>query len=125
MLVTECVRSVQYRCPQVKTGALPGRIDAEWLQPFTYHLAGRAPKPVEALKLIRFYQCQRSNHLGWAVSQAKRFCAALAEALIRRLPGYEEAKWGWSTEHEAMQRQPAAGADGKPTESTGGVQWRN
>lgn len=51
--------------------------------------------PVVVLKALQSYEYQSCEHPGWSKSQARRFCEALREAAIDRLPGYDEAPWGF------------------------------
>lgn len=65
--------------------------------PVRYH--HRAPRRTtwsvgEILKAVNCYEYQSCEHDGWNRSQAKAFCAALKEHLIREVPGYEAAPWG-------------------------------
>jgi len=49
--------------------------------------------PVEVLKAIACLEYQSCEHEGWGESQAKKWLAALSEAAISALPGYEAAAW--------------------------------
>tara|TARA_R110000868_G_scaffold147436_1_gene368946 strand:- start:365 stop:748 length:384 start_codon:yes stop_codon:yes gene_type:complete len=49
--------------------------------------------PVQVLKAIACYEYQSCEHLGWETSTARQFCERLRAAMIRDLPGYEEATW--------------------------------
>lgn len=95
LLLSECVKSVQHRYPQGKPNELPGRVDAEWLEPFVFERIGRVPTPVEAIKLIDCLEYQSCEHPGWETSQARVCCEALRRYLLGRLPGYEDAAWSW------------------------------
>jgi hypothetical protein len=45
-------------------------------------------------KQIAHYEYQSCEHGGWEESESRAFCLALAEALLRSLPGWEDAPWG-------------------------------
>lgn len=64
--------------------------------PFVYSgsVAGQYWPVVSALKLLKCFEYQSSDHDGWDTSQAKRFCEHLKDRLIDSLPGYDEAPWG-------------------------------
>jgi hypothetical protein len=56
--------------------------------PHTRHI-----NPVAILSAIRCYEYQSCEHPGWETSEAKAYCEALQLAMIRRLPGYDDAPW--------------------------------
>ena len=60
-----------------------------------YHYTGRPNHltPVEVLKAVACLEYQSCEHEGWGESQAKKWLAALSEAAISALPGYEAAAW--------------------------------
>lgn len=95
MLMDECVKSVCYRYDDSEITDLPGRADAEYLIPFKYKMFATPPPPVVILKQVRCYMYQSCEHNEWETSSAKAFCDSLISSLIGRLPGYEEAPWGW------------------------------
>lgn len=49
--------------------------------------------PVDILKAISCYEYQSCETEGWQGSEARRFCAALRDAMIGKLPGYDAAPW--------------------------------
>jgi hypothetical protein len=52
-------------------------------------------EPVTVLKLIDCYEYQSCEHPAWEESQAKRLCGQLRKQVISKLPGYDEAPWGF------------------------------
>jgi len=94
MLLDECIKSVSYRYGDSEVTNLPGRADAEYIVPFKHKLAYNIPAVV-VLKQIHCYQYQSCEHPDWEASEAYAYCKALEGRLIRNLPGYEEAPWGW------------------------------
>lgn len=48
---------------------------------------------VEVLKALACYEYQSCEAKGWEISVARALCAELRLAIIRHLPGYEEAAW--------------------------------
>jgi hypothetical protein len=50
------------------------------------------------LAAIAGYEYQACEHDGWRRSETARFCQALRLAMVRRLPGYDQAPWTWSAE---------------------------
>lgn len=56
----------------------------------------RVDRPVvEVLKAVHCFAYQASEVHGWGESWAKRFCDELEAILIRALPGYDGAPWGF------------------------------
>lgn len=97
LLWLENHKSVSARYPDFGPGELPGPIDFVPAEIEAYQLqrTRRAPTLIEAFKLIACYEYQSCEHAGWRDSAAYRFCEQLRAALIRRLPGYDEAPWEW------------------------------
>lgn len=60
-----------------------------------YRFARFAQNPVTVLKLIDCYEYQSCEHPGWEESQAKRLSGQLRKQAISKLPGYDEAPWGF------------------------------
>ena len=94
MLLDECVRSVGERYNDSEVTDLPGRSDAEYLIPFKFKLGYNLPAVV-ILKQISCYEYQSCETDDWKDTEAYAFCQSLRHATIDRLPGYEEAPWGW------------------------------
>lgn len=64
---------------------------------YRYRHNSRLPMaPVAVLKAIDCYEYQSCEHPEWASSEAHAFCSVLRKAMIRALPGYEEAAWAIS-----------------------------
>jgi hypothetical protein len=111
-LLDECVASVHARYPDTdpERGDLPGPADAYYMGPYVWeqYLRSEArliatglplviPSPARTVviaKQIANYEYQSCEHDDWAASEAHAFCRALAEALLRSLPGWDEAPWG-------------------------------
>ena len=62
-------------------------------QAYGYTRCRRRLSAVALLKAVNCYEYQSCEHPGWKRSQAYAFCQALRSALIRELPGYEQAPW--------------------------------
>lgn len=83
--------------------AIPGTTETlsvpeyAYLDEYRFPVGTRAPSPVATLKAIDCYEYQSCEHAGWKDSEAKRFCEALRDDMITRLPGYSEASWGISS----------------------------
>lgn len=106
MLLTENVRSVDYRYPGGED--LPGRYvmatlpgfdvevrAPEYLQPYTFTASPhRHWKPVEILKAIDCFEYQSCETDDWRETEAYAFCQALRSRMIDQLPGYDDAPWG-------------------------------
>jgi hypothetical protein len=60
-------------------------------------LVGRLPTPVEGLKILACYSYQSCEHPAWESSGSYEFIQRLRSVLIRALPGYDNAPWGWDT----------------------------
>lgn len=103
MLLDENIKSVSHRYDDSPITDLPGRIDADYLLPFSHSPLSRVPTPVEALKITSCYEYQACEHSEWEASEAKAFCTALKENTIDMLSGYEEAPWEW---REELQPKP-------------------
>jgi hypothetical protein len=58
----------------------------------------REPTPVEVLKAIHHYTYQSCEHPEWWTSEARAFVEALKNDQIHKLPGYNDAPWGWDEE---------------------------
>ena len=96
MLWMENARSVSSRYPNDKPGTWPGPAGLTLDDVLSYHYqATRAITPIEGLKLIHYYRYQTCEHEGFETSDAAAFCKELEALLIRKIPGYEEAPWGW------------------------------
>lgn len=57
-----------------------------------------AMKAGGVLKVAHCFDYQACEHDGWETSKAKAALDSLAEALGRKLPGYEDGPWGISSE---------------------------
>lgn len=95
MLLDENIRSVGERYEDCEVTDLPGRIDGDYLLPFRFKLSYGLPI-VQVFKLINCYRYQSCESDDWEQTEAFAFCDALESRLIRRLPGYEAAKWEWT-----------------------------
>jgi hypothetical protein len=84
MLRAENVRSVNHRYDPAGPGLEPGY--AFTRKPFK-------PDPVVILKALHCYEYQSCETDDWAHSEAARFCIQLRTRMIRRLPGYDSARW--------------------------------
>lgn len=106
MLLDENVKSVSYRYQGDTLAELPGRLDQEWLIPFTCNRSSFAkiPTAVECLKLISCYEYQSCEHPDWEESEAHAFCHALQKRAIITLPGYEDAPYDWQPKHDQAER---------------------
>jgi hypothetical protein len=111
-LLDECVASVHGRYPDTNPdeGDLPGPRDAYYMGPYVWEpylqsetrliapgMPRVIPPPASTVviaKQIANYEYQSCEHDGWQDSEAHAFCRALAENLLRSLPGWEEAPWG-------------------------------
>jgi hypothetical protein len=111
-LLDECVASVHGRYPDTSPdeGDLPGPIDAYYMGPYIWEpylqsetrliapgMPRVIPPPASTVviaKQIANYEYQSCEHDGWTQSEAHAFCRALAESLLRSLPGWEAAPWG-------------------------------
>lgn len=83
MLWAENVRSVNHRYEE-----------DEWEQVYEHQPIPGKVDPLIVLKAIACYQYQSCEHPGWAKSEAHAYTQALQDAMIRALPGYEDAP-GW------------------------------
>lgn len=93
LLWAENERSVAYRYPDDKPGELPGPVGLSSDDIINYHLSGwgRRLTVPEAFKAIKGYQYQSCEHPGWRQSDAYEITEALKDALIRYVPGYDDA----------------------------------
>lgn len=90
LLLRENIASVQHRYPQDSRAGdgHPSEADV-----YRFVRPSNPITPVEGIKLIQCYQYQSCEHDAWERSRAGRICVALLDALISRLPGYEDAEW--------------------------------
>lgn len=97
MLWAENLRSIEYRYPDtIDNQCYPGPGDfMGWPDVFAYTCKGlrRTFDPVAILKAITCYEYQSCEHPGWKTSEARFFCDALKDKMIRNLPGYRDAAW--------------------------------
>lgn len=120
MLVAENVRSLRYRYPDDGMDTLPGPIANGYatdalLGRFDFASSARGGAmvatrartltAVQALNAIAGYEYQACEHPGWESSEAHAFCNALRLALIRALPGYDDADT-WSIDDDAPEAAP-------------------
>jgi hypothetical protein len=77
-LVAENRRSVNHRYNE-----------EEWEEPYTFTEYAGTFSPVKVLGAINCYEYQACEHPGWKTSEARSFCEALRERMIRMLPGYD------------------------------------
>lgn len=116
-LLDECVASVHARYPDTSpdAGNLPGPSDAYYMGPYVWepylHSETRLIAPgmprvipppaitVVIAKQIANFEYQACEHDAWESSEAHSFCRALADRLLRALPGWEQAPWG--IDHQA------------------------
>lgn len=96
-LLHECITSVSYRYNE-PLGALPGPRPNPDPEQYEWTDFGRLITAVEAFCAIDGYEYQSCEHPGWWTSGANHFCHRFRGALVRCLPGYEEAEWGWTVE---------------------------
>jgi hypothetical protein len=125
MLWTENVRSVAARYPDDTPATRPGPvsddIDAEAAE-FVYRDPRYTPTAVEALLAISCFEYQSCEHGDWRNSEARRFCEALRHALIRALPGMNEAPWGWDADEIEKARARQLGVvELRPRGGSGGA----
>lgn len=99
-LVDECVRSVSdcYPNDDVSKGELPGPVDAYYNEPYRFDFT-RALSDGEIAHAVACYEYQSCEHNEWKASKAHAFCEAMRYRLITRIPGYNEAPWGFDEEH--------------------------
>ena len=95
MLLDENIRSVCARYEDSEVTNLPGRTNAEYLIPFKFRLGYALPLAV-AIKQIHCYEYQSCETEDWEQTEAHALCRALEGKLIRQLPGYDDAPWGWT-----------------------------
>lgn len=96
VLTDECLASIRDRYPDTidNPDATPGPTDHYWAVPYVAERT-RQLSIGEALKLLACYEYQSCEHPGWPESKAHELCRNLEGALIRRVPGYDEAPWGF------------------------------
>jgi hypothetical protein len=85
MLVTENVRSVEYRYPDTARdrGDLPGPTDAYYMAPYVYEQPSVELTPGLVFELIDTLDYQSCEHDGWITSEAYAFLRELREAWCR------------------------------------------
>jgi hypothetical protein len=95
-LLRECIASVTFSLKEATGSPVP----IPGIDPGHYEWSdfGRLLSAVEALCAIDGYEYQSCEHPGWWTSGASHFCHRLRKALVRCLPGYEEAEWEWTAE---------------------------
>jgi len=93
LLVTENVRSVEYRYPDTARdrGDLPGPTDAYYMAPYVYAEPRVELTPGAVFELIDTLDYQSCEHDGWTTSEAYAFLRALREAWCRVVIDQEHA----------------------------------
>lgn len=92
--------SVRTRYPDLYEGGdYPGPIGFS-VEDDVYEYRYTSPRPrptaVEGLKLIACFEYQSCEFDEWKNHAAHYFCETLKDALVTRLPGYEDAPWEWN-----------------------------
>lgn len=100
----ENVRSVNYRYAHDQEG----QVDEDTARAY---VAPRAPlrltlTTAAALKAVDCYEYQSDNHPGWEGSDAWRFCRGLRAEILRTMPGYDAAPWGWGADLYRIYQNP-------------------
>ena len=95
MLWATNAASVLHRYPDtIDNGDYPGPVDFSAEDVFAYTFRRTATlSPVQILKAIACYEYQSCEHDGWQDSEARSFCDALRDKMIRQLEGYDSAAW--------------------------------
>lgn len=106
MLWSENLASVSYRYPDESINDLPGAVNFEGGQvlPYRYQAVPGTIDPLTVLSNITCYEYQSSEHPGWQLSEARRFCFALREVCISALPGYDRQPWGFNDRDYFLKR---------------------
>ena len=98
MLAAQNAASVRYRYEDADgRGMVPSWADA-FYEYTPIPPLDPSPTVVELLCAIDCYEYQACETPGWPDTEAFQFCEALRKGLIRHLPGYHEAPWGWDPE---------------------------
>lgn len=109
MLWGRNLASVAYRYPNDVSGTRPGPNDFQDSHVTQYRFQRIMGTLNEAtvLKAIQCYEYQSCEDPDWEGSEAKAFCETLLSSSISRLPGYEQAPWGFTNRAYFLLRQPA------------------
>lgn len=96
MLVSENVKSVEYRYPDTARdrGDMPGPIDAYYMGPYVYTEPREQLTPGMVFALIDRLDYQSCEHPGWTTSEAYAFLTSLRQAWCRQVTDAEEAAKG-------------------------------
>lgn len=95
ILYNENIRSVQYRYPNSSSNELPGPIERPdeikigWLD------FQKPETPVVLLKLCDCLEYQSCETRDWHETAAFELLERIRRAAIHKLPGYDEAPWGY------------------------------
>lgn len=89
MLMTECVKSVEYRYPPSPPGStygqaehgLPGPTDEYYRKPYRHEDHGYRPTAVELYGCIRNYGYQSCEHTGWEASESRALCDSIEQRI--------------------------------------------
>jgi hypothetical protein len=96
-LLRECIASVSFH-DKAASGDLPVPMPPVDAEHYEWTDFGRLLTIAEALCAIDGYEYQSCEHPGWWASGSSHFCHRFRKALVRCLPGYEEAAWEWTAE---------------------------
>jgi hypothetical protein len=83
MLWAENARSVNHRY-----------VEEQWEPPYAYDAIPHAPgsvDPLDVLEAVARYEYQSREHPGWAISEARLFCAALTKRAVETLLDHRDA----------------------------------
>ena len=109
ILVDENVRSVSYLDNGCSIGhgvePLPGPLDCYYYEPYTYTPPPLELSAVEVLSAVSCYEYQACEHPDWSTSEAAALIRSIQKALIRRLPGQDDAPWEVTPEFFARRIQ--------------------
>lgn len=109
MLIAENLKSINHCYPDTiaDPSGVPGPIEQYWLQAYTWTDHRYRLSILEALSALACYEYQSCEHPEWDASEARQFCEALRNRLIHRMPGFEQAPWGWN-EDTIRQKQASS-----------------
>lgn len=106
-LLAECIASVSYRYGAEPAG--PGPISSLEVEHYEWTDYGRPLTVAEACCAIDGFESQSCEHPGWWDSGAHHFCQRFRRALVRCLPGYDDANWHWTAETALVRARQFAG----------------
>ena len=103
-LIAENVASVGYRYHETDLYQMPGPIDKERLMVYQYKRVQVSMTLGAIAQAVACYEYQSCEHPGWNDSKAKALCDRMNSAILRNIPGWDDADtWPYDRPRQPQQ----------------------